>query len=71
MKTGETKTFPCLPDTIGRVLNITKHHSQYLTLCEVIVYGEGMNISFNLAVKCYDENNYRHQMARKTRVFYI
>jgi len=46
MASYKKKTFQCEPDAIGLLVMIEiqtkKNHREYLTLCEVLVYGEGM-----------------------------
>ena len=43
MKTGEIKSFKCAPNARGQILKITiLGRKEFLTLCEVFVYGKGM-----------------------------
>ena len=39
---GQTKSYLCSPNAKGSTVRIKIHEPEYLTLCEVFVYGRGM-----------------------------
>ena len=50
LKNGETRRIPCQPQTVGNVIKIRQNATkeEYLTLCEVEVYGTQGKIAIEL-----------------------
>ena len=51
LKNGETRRIQCQPRTVGNVIRIRQNatEAEYLTLCEVEVYGTQGNIAIELS----------------------